>query len=183
MSTVCRSLEEGVSQLVCRLRFLPGNPEELLMSDSAAFEYFYHQTTADVLLGRFDDELTVDAAFQLSAVYVQEMMARVGSHEKKFSVKNFEYVVELGVLIVVICYCLPSATAFTVIRNGIYCVFEWRLFIIISRANKWGTLKSAGNPRRAVHAEIHSICTDRPRLRPQVCKCPPPQIPVSQSPF
>ena len=42
---------------------------------------------------------------------------------------------------------------------------EWRLFILISRANKWGTLKSAGNPRCAALscAEIHSICTDRPR--------------------
>ena len=40
---------------------------------------------------------------------------------------------------------------------------QWRLFIFISRASKWGTLKSAGNPRCAVHAEIHSICTARPR--------------------
>ena len=40
---------------------------------------------------------------------------------------------------------------------------EWRLFIFISRESKWGTLQSAGNPRCAVPAEIHSICTDRPR--------------------
>ena len=38
---------------------------------------------------------------------------------------------------------------------------EWRLFIFISRESKWGTLKSAGTPRCAVPAEIHSICTDR----------------------
>ena len=60
----------------------------------------------------------------------------------------------------------------------------WVLFIFISRESKWGTLQSAGNPRCAVPAEIHSICTDRrgsARLR--VCKCPPPRIPVSQSPF
>ena len=37
----------------------------------------------------------------------------------------------------------------------------WRLFIIILRESKWGTLKSAGNPRCAVHAEIRWICTDR----------------------
>ena len=43
---------------------------------------------------------------------------------------------------------------------------QWRLFIIISRASKWGTLKSAGNPRCAVHAEIHLICTARPRPGP-----------------
>ena len=43
---------------------------------------------------------------------------------------------------------------------------KWRLFIIISCASKWGTLKSAGNPRCAVHAEIHSICTARPWLGP-----------------
>ena len=42
-------------------------------------------------------------------------------------------------------------------------IFQWRLFIFISRASKWGTLKSAGNPRCAVHADIHSICTARPR--------------------
>ena len=40
---------------------------------------------------------------------------------------------------------------------------KWRLFIIISRESKWGTLKSAGNPRCTVPAEIHSICTDWPR--------------------
>ena len=45
-------------------------------------------------------------------------------------------------------------------------IFQWRLFIIISRASKWGTLKSAVNPRCAVHAEIHSICTARPRPGP-----------------
>ena len=42
----------------------------------------------------------------------------------------------------------------------------WHLFIIISRESKWGTLKSAGNPRCAVPAEIHSICTDRRDLGP-----------------
>ena len=41
-----------------------------------------------------------------------------------------------------------------------------RLFIIISRASKWRTLKSAGNRRCAVHAETHSICTARPRPGP-----------------
>ena len=30
---------------------------------------------------------------------------------------------------------------------------QWRLCIIISRASRWGTLKSTGNPRCAVHAE------------------------------
>ena len=43
---------------------------------------------------------------------------------------------------------------------------EWRLFIFISRESKWGTLKSAGNPRCAVPAESHSICTDRRRPGP-----------------
>ena len=44
--------------------------------------------------------------------------------------------------------------------------FHWRLFIFISRESKWGTLKSAGNPRCAVPAERHSICTDRRRPGP-----------------
>ena len=43
---------------------------------------------------------------------------------------------------------------------------EWRLLIIISRESKWGTLKSTGNPRCAVPAESHSICTDRRWLDP-----------------
>ena len=43
---------------------------------------------------------------------------------------------------------------------------KWRLFIIISRESKWGTPKSAGNPRCAVPAESHSICTDRRRPGP-----------------
>ena len=43
---------------------------------------------------------------------------------------------------------------------------KWRLFIFISRESKWGTLKSAGNPRCAVPAESHSICTDRRRPGP-----------------
>ena len=43
---------------------------------------------------------------------------------------------------------------------------QWRLFIFISRESKWGTLKSAGNPRCAVPAESHSICTDRRRPGP-----------------
>ena len=46
------------------------------------------------------------------------------------------------------------------------CQEQWRLFIFISRESKWGTLQSAGNPRCAVPAEIHSICTDRPRPGP-----------------
>ena len=41
-------------------------------------------------------------------------------------------------------------------------VDEWRLFIFISRESKWRTLRSAGNPRCAFPAEIHSVCTDRP---------------------
>ena len=46
-------------------------------------------------------------------------------------------------------------------------IFEqWRLFIFISRESKWGTLKGAGNPRCAVPAESHSICTDRRRPGP-----------------
>ena len=44
--------------------------------------------------------------------------------------------------------------------------YEWRLLIIISRESKWGTLKSAGNPRCAVSAEIHSTCTDCRDLGP-----------------
>ena len=43
---------------------------------------------------------------------------------------------------------------------------EWRLFIFILRESKWGTLKSAGNPRCAVPAKNHSICTDRRRPGP-----------------
>ena len=61
---------------------------------------------------------------------------------------------------------------------------EWCLFIIISRESKWGTLKSAGNPRCAVPAEIHSICTDQCDSGPAAgLQVSPPQIPVSQSPF
>ena len=54
-------------------------------------------------------------------------------------------------------------------RHWVYCSIsfsQWLLFIFISRVSKWGTLKSAGNPRWAAHAEIHSICTDRPRPGP-----------------
>ena len=51
-------------------------------------------------------------------------------------------------------------------HNSVSCKVQWRLFIIISRASKWRTLKSAGNPRCAVHAEIHLTCTDRPRPGP-----------------
>ena len=43
---------------------------------------------------------------------------------------------------------------------------QWRLFIFISRESKWGTLKNAGNPRCAVPAESHSICTDWRRPGP-----------------
>ena len=43
---------------------------------------------------------------------------------------------------------------------------QWRLFIFILRESKWGTLKNAGNPRCAVPAESHSICTDRRRPGP-----------------
>ena len=46
------------------------------------------------------------------------------------------------------------------------CDRQWGLFIFISRKSKWGTLKSAGNPRCAVPAESHSIFTDRPRPGP-----------------
>ena len=45
-------------------------------------------------------------------------------------------------------------------------VLQWRLFIFISRESKWGTLKSAGNPRCAVPAESRSIYTDRRRPGP-----------------
>ena len=38
--------------------------------------------------------------------------------------------------------------------------------MFISRESKWGTLQSAGNPRCAVPAGIHSICTDRRDLGP-----------------
>ena len=48
----------------------------------------------------------------------------------------------------------------------LFCFYQWRLFIFISRESKWRTLKSAGNPRCAVPAESHSICTDRRRPGP-----------------
>ena len=58
---------------------------------------------------------------------------------------------------------------------------EWRLFIFISRESKWGTLQSAGNPRCAVPAEIHSICTDRPRPGPAARLQVSPTSDTSQS--
>ena len=58
---------------------------------------------------------------------------------------------------------------------------EWRLFIFISRESKWGTLQSAGNPRCAVPAEIHSICTDRPRPGPAAGLQVSPTSDTSQS--
>ena len=51
--------------------------------------------------------------------------------------------------------------------NG-YFFPSYRQFYL-SRESKWGTLKSAGNPRCAVPAEIHSICTDRRDLGPGAC--------------
>ena len=62
------------------------------------------------------------------------------------------------------------------------CEKQWRLFIIISRESKWGTLKSTGNPQflqKFTRFALIAVTSARPR----VCKCPPPQIPVSQSPF
>ena len=58
---------------------------------------------------------------------------------------------------------------------------QWRLFIFISRESKWGTLQSAGNPRCAVPAEIHSICTDRPRPGPAAGLQVSPTSDTSQS--
>ena len=60
---------------------------------------------------------------------------------------------------------------------------EWRLFIFISRERKWGTLKSAGNPRCAVSAESHSICTDRRRPGPAAALQVSPTSDTCQSPF
>ena len=59
--------------------------------------------------------------------------------------------------------------------------FKWRLFIFISRESKWGTLQSAGNPRCAVPAEIHSICSDRPRPGPAAGLQVSPTSDTSQS--
>ena len=56
-----------------------------------------------------------------------------------------------------------------------------RLFIFILRESKWGTLQSAGNPRCAVPAEIHSICTDRPRPGPPAGLQVSPTSDTSQS--
>ena len=58
---------------------------------------------------------------------------------------------------------------------------QWRLFIFISRESKWVTLQSAGNPRCAVPAEIHSICTDRPRPGPAAGLQVSPTSDTSQS--
>ena len=58
---------------------------------------------------------------------------------------------------------------------------QWRLFIFISRESKWGTLQSAGNPRCAVPAEIHSICSDRPRPGPAAGLQVSPTSDTSQS--
>ena len=60
-------------------------------------------------------------------------------------------------------------------------VMQWGLFIFISRESKWGTLQSAGNPRCAVPAEIHSICTDRPRPGPAAGLQVSPTSDTSQS--
>ena len=59
--------------------------------------------------------------------------------------------------------------------------WQWRLFIFISRESKWGTLQSAGNPRCAVPAEIHWICTDRPRPGPAAGLQVSPTSDTSQS--
>ena len=58
---------------------------------------------------------------------------------------------------------------------------KWGLFIFISRESKWGTLQSAGNPRCAVPAEIHSICTDWPRPGPAAGLQVSPTSDISQS--
>ena len=79
-----------------------------------------------------------------------------------------------------ISYCLRRCrTAWTSLDNKLMTaisniLFKWRLFIIISRESKWGTLKSAGNPRCAGPAESHSICTDRrqPVLTAGLQVCP-----------
>ena len=77
---------------------------------------------------------------------------------------------------------------FTTIRDNFHglCPLptRWRLFIIISRESKWGTLKSAGTRdaqflQKFTRFALIAVTSARPR----VCKCPPPQIPVSQSPF
>ena len=64
----------------------------------------------------------------------------------------------------------PTGDTFSHLADQVfrYATQEWRLFIFISRESKWGTLKlkSAGNPRCAVPAESHSICTDRRRPGP-----------------
>ena len=52
---------------------------------------------------------------------------------------------------------------------------------LFSRESKWGTLQSAGNPRCAVPAEIHSICTDRPRPGPAASLQVSPTSDTSQS--
>ena len=67
-------------------------------------------------------------------------------------------------------------------------LLQWRLLIIISRASKWGTLKSAGNPRSSCRNpfDLHWLASARPgrgwcasvshRLWLSL-------IPVGQSPF
>ena len=66
-----------------------------------------------------------------------------------------------------------------VLASGRFC--QWRLFIFISRESKWGTLQSAGNPRCAVPAEIHSIGTDRPPPGPAAGLQVSPTSDTSQS--
>ena len=65
---------------------------------------------------------------------------------------------------------MSCPVSFGKVQYKFFCTrFQWCVFIIISRASKWGTFKSAGNPRCAVHAEIHSICPDRRDLGPVAC--------------
>ena len=104
---------------------------------------------------------------------------RIGSISE---VWNFKWWKEHGKLSL----CVLSSTFLFGIEHGFFLFFfletrQWRLFIFISRESKWGTLKSAGNPRCAVPAESHWSASARPGRGPG--KCPPPQIPVSQSPF
>ena len=73
-------------------------------------------------------------------------------------------------------------------QNGVNCDAyarpQWHLFMIILRASKWGTLKA----RETRDAQFMQKFTRFALIglgptRPLVCECPPPQIPVSQSPF
>ncbi|PIK39437.1 hypothetical protein BSL78_23723 [Apostichopus japonicus] len=73
-----------------RMTFPPKDSYELLLHDSAAFDYFYHQCRNDVICERFGDELKFDLALRLASLNIQQHMMRVNKKSMKVSVKMLQ---------------------------------------------------------------------------------------------